>query len=432
MPDSPSRDLSASTTSRQPDRAHAGLRLVVGAVFALAALAVPQVTSPEPVAAGSSCTGWTSSTDPPRTIRVLRTRSGKVEKVDFRRYVAKVMASGEWPSRLKMATLETGALATKQYAWYYAMKGNHRSSYVRNGKCYDVRDDVRDQLYKHYAKPTSRQHKAIDKTWGLSLRKKGRFFLTGYRAGSVSTCGADAHGWKLYAKSVEDCAKKGWSYDRILRKYFNGKLTFVWSDKTGPAVSKPRVVLKVGNSVGTGVATVKWNPLPKKAEVERFMLQRKVEGGLWKDVELSRPKGWKTDAWVKIDAKTRFRVKAQDKKGNWGRWSYGPGRQAAVRGPAGTTISGLVGTAAAEAQNVKTTFSGRSIAVVARTGPGMGALKVLVDGRRVATVDLERAEEGRRTVVWAKNWADKGTHTVLVKPVDATERIDFNGFFVLR
>ena len=206
----------------------------------------------------------------------------------------------------------------------------------------------------------------------------------------------------------------------------------MWSDKTGPAVSKPRVVLKVGNSVGTGVATVKWNPLPKKAEVERFMLQRKVEGGLWKDVELSRPKGWKTDAWVKIDAKTRFRVKAQDKKGIWGRWSYGPGRQAAVRGPAGTTISGLVGTAAAEAQHVKTTFSGRSIAVVARTGPGMGALKVLVDGKRVATVDLERAEEGRRTVVWAKNWADKGTHTVLVKPVDATERIDFNGFFVLR
>ena len=86
------------------------------------------------------------------------------------------------------------------------MKGNIIKRNELKAKSYDVRDDVRDQLYKHYAKPTSRQHKAIDKTWGLSLRKKGRFFLTGYRAGSVKTCGADAHGWKLYAMCVDECA----------------------------------------------------------------------------------------------------------------------------------------------------------------------------------------------------------------------------------
>ena len=38
-------------------------------------------------------------------------------------------------------------------------------------------------LYKHYAKPDGRHRKAVDKTWSVSLRKHGRFFLTGYRAG---------------------------------------------------------------------------------------------------------------------------------------------------------------------------------------------------------------------------------------------------------
>ena len=50
-------------------------------------------------------------------------------QVGFRRYVAEVMASGEWPGRLHTTTLEAGAVATKQYAWYYALKGHHRSGY---------------------------------------------------------------------------------------------------------------------------------------------------------------------------------------------------------------------------------------------------------------------------------------------------------------
>jgi hypothetical protein len=433
LPIPAARTPQALLTPGRTTRVDTGLRLAVGAVFALSALIVPQVASPEPVTGGSSCTGWTSTTNPPRTIRVLRTRTGKVQTVDFRRYVAKVMASGEWPSRLKMATLEAGALATKQYAWYHALKGNHRSHYVRGGTCYDVRDDTADQLYKHYASPTERQWTAMDKTWGLSLRKKGRFFLTGYRAGSSATCGADANGWKLYARSVQACATAGWSYDRILRKYFSPNLDFVWSSRVGPSVSRPRVVLKVGNSMGTGAATVKWKPVPKSAEIARFKLQRKVEGGSWKTVDLARPKGWKTDAWVKLGAKTRFRVKARDTKGNWGAWSYGAGRRAAVRGPAGTTIAGFVGTSAdAPPEPVKTIFTGRSIALMARTGPRMGKVKVLVDGRRVATVDLDRPTVRKRQLVWAKNWGEAKKHKVVVKPVNSFERVEFDGFFVLR
>ena len=407
------------------------LRLTLGTLLALSLLAVPQLASPAPVAAGS-CTGWTSTVHPPIKIRVLRTRTGRVETVDFRKYVARVMASGEWPSRLKMATLKAGALATKQYAWYYTLKGNHRAHYIRNGKCYDVRDDTTDQLYKHYASPTARQWQALNQTWNLSLRKNGRFFLTGYRAGSTRNCGADANGWKLYAKSVQACANQGWSYERIVKRYLSPNLDFVWSSQLGPRVSKPKIVLKVGNRRSTGVATVKWSPVPRKVEVAKFKLQRKVEGGVWKDVDLARPKGWKTDAWVKLGSKTRFRVKAKDAKGNWGRWAYSPSRTAAKRGPSGTTLAGAIGTAAVvEPQEVKTVFDGRSVALHARVGPGMGRVKVMLDGERVATIDLHRTGDTRREIVWAKNWSTKARHKVVVKPLSALERVDFNGFYIL-
>ena len=118
LPETSRPAVQASQTPGRVSGVATTLRLALGTLLALSLLAIPQVTSPEPVAAGS-CTGWTSTVTPPNKIRVLRTRKGVVETVDFRKYVARVMASGEWPSRLKMATLEAGALATKQYAWYY-------------------------------------------------------------------------------------------------------------------------------------------------------------------------------------------------------------------------------------------------------------------------------------------------------------------------
>jgi Stage II sporulation protein len=432
LPEPTDRARSAPLHTGHTGRRHATLRAVLGAVIALSLLAVPQVVRPAPAAASTSCTGWTSSVTPPPTIKVLNSRKGRVERVAFRKYVKMVMASGEWPSRLKTATLEAGALATKQYAWYYAMKGNHRSGYVRNGNCYDVRDDTSDQLYKHYAAPDARQKRAVDKTWGLSLRKNGKFFLTGYRAGSSGTCAADANGWKIFATSVEACARQGWSYTRILKAYLSPNLRFVWSKNIGPNVSRPRIRLMAGNSVADGAATVQWQPLPRKADIANFQLQRKVTGGVWKTLALPKPKAWKTDAWVKVDAKSRFRIRARDTKGNWGPWSYSPKRRASVRGPAGRTIAGTLAATATQPQKIKSRFNGRSVALVMRTAPGLGKVRVFVDGRRVATVDLDRSSATQGRLVFARNWGKVDSHSIAVKPVSNHERVDFNGFFILR
>jgi hypothetical protein len=190
-----------------------------------------------PVAAACG-TNWTSKKEPPDVIRVLRTATDEVQKVDFEDYVVDVMASGEWPTSLPVALLEAGAQATKQYGWYYTLEGNHRSGYKNaDGKCYDVRDDSTDQVYRpETAEPTDKQRAARDELWGLSLRKDGTFFVRGYRSGSATKCADDADSWRLYALSGQDCAKRlDYDSERILRAYYQPRLDFVWAPGTDPA-----------------------------------------------------------------------------------------------------------------------------------------------------------------------------------------------------
>ena len=138
-----------------------------------------------PVSASGCGTNWTSRSTPPETIRVYLAEQQRVIVKNFRSYVPMVMASGEFPSHMPMALLEAGATAVKQYAWYYALKGNHRAGFrTDSGVCYDVRNDTTDQIFKPRAHPTAKQKQAVANTWGLTLRKGKRFFLTGYRSGA--------------------------------------------------------------------------------------------------------------------------------------------------------------------------------------------------------------------------------------------------------
>ncbi len=209
-------------------------RLAAIAMAAVLLATLVGLATPMPAAAACG-TAWKSKVEPPEDILVYRTGTGVVEKVGFKRYVAVVMASGEWPSSLPVATLEAGAQATKQYGWYYALEGNHRESYkTASGTCYDVRDDSNDQIYRpETTEPTDKQKAARDALWGLSLRKNDKFFLTGYRQGSATKCAADHDEWKLYATSAQDCAKR-LDYDsiEILHAYYSPKLTKVWAPGT--------------------------------------------------------------------------------------------------------------------------------------------------------------------------------------------------------
>ena len=208
----------------------------------------------QPSPADAACgTNWTSKKEPPDSILVYRTATGKVEEVGFKRYVAVVMASGEWPSSLPVALLEAGAQATKQYGWYYALEGNHRDGYENaSGKCYDVRDDSDDQVYRpETAEPTDKQKAARDALWGLSLRKNDKFFLTGYRPGSATKCAKDHNEWKLFARSAEDCAERlGYDSIDILHAYYSPRLTKVWAPGTEPDAQVEEQPAEAGGGSG--------------------------------------------------------------------------------------------------------------------------------------------------------------------------------------
>jgi hypothetical protein len=197
-------------------------------------------TAKQAVRAGTTdeaCTGWRSTVVPPPSIRVLRTVSdvpgvnGTVETVPFRQYVETVIPA-EWPPFYPMEVLKAGAITVKQFAWYYTIV--YRGGVNGAGECYDVRDDTIDQWYEPETRKVAKPHlKAFDATWGIHLRKyeretgRGRFILTGYRAGANVPCGSDSDRWRIYQHSAYLCGKEGLNMEQVLRTYLDPRLEIV-------------------------------------------------------------------------------------------------------------------------------------------------------------------------------------------------------------
>ena len=175
----------------------------------------------EASAAPKQCTQWSSTTQPPQTIQVYRVNEGRVETVNFKDYVMRVV-SREWD--VKQGQLrEAGAVAVKQYAWYYVI---HYRGGAYNGACFDVKDTTADQLYasKSISGLPRAVKKAVNSTWSWSLMRGKAFPMTGYRRGSDVACGSDA-GYHLMVRSARKCATAGWSAQQILEKYYSATLT---------------------------------------------------------------------------------------------------------------------------------------------------------------------------------------------------------------
>lgn len=100
-----------------------------------------------------------------------------VVRVRFVDYVRDVLPN-EWIAVWPAASLEAGAVAAKQFAWYNAFV---RQKWRRYGYPFDVLDSTCDQVYKPgTAHPAT--DAAIAGTWQLVLTRNGTLFETGYRA----------------------------------------------------------------------------------------------------------------------------------------------------------------------------------------------------------------------------------------------------------
>jgi hypothetical protein len=199
-------------------------------------------------AVASSCSGWTSESTPPPTIRVFRAATGAVETVDFRAYTKNVL-SREWIGSWTTESLRSGAVAVKLYAWYHVLHWRGLSNAA--GQCFDVYDDTRDQVYNP-AQPTwASAAAAVEATWAMRALRNGRIHPTYYNGGAAGeACGANANGWRMYQWGTQACGLAGKTAAQILLTYYYPGWT-VTNVPTPPAPTPTPVPTSVPTPVPT-------------------------------------------------------------------------------------------------------------------------------------------------------------------------------------
>jgi hypothetical protein len=202
-------------------------------------------------------------------------------------------------------------------------------------------------------------------------------------------------------------------------------------DTVAPTVTEPRRGLVAATNIDTGRITVRvpWSGSDATSGIARYELLQSTDGGPWTTVSTTLTSPTVDRSLASLHT-YRFRVRAIDKAGNVGAWVFGPtfrlsrysefnsaiaysGSWAKVSSPVywggAARRSGTAGARAAM------TFTGRSVAWVARTGPNRGIATVYVNGTKVATVDLYSPSYGNQRVVWARNWSSSATRTITIR-----------------
>ncbi len=161
------------------------------------------------------CTTDGTNTTPPSSILVYRVDAGRVDRVSFKQYVKNVLPN-EWISTWPRASLRAGAMAVKSYGWYWALHSTRDTPW---GACYDVRDDVGDQVYAPGSARTPTSN-AVDATWGTRMTRSGAILQAHYCSTSTR-CPAWQTGNWMSQYGSRDLAVNGHSWQYILRRYYS-------------------------------------------------------------------------------------------------------------------------------------------------------------------------------------------------------------------
>ena len=168
------------TRFREGGTRRALISLLVGVTLLLPTTLAP--TSAAAVETPVSCTDWDSLITPPKTIRVLRTRTGLVEVVSFKTYVYRTHVAEFWSEYLSEpysdALLGAGAVAIKQNAWSWTMNERNWwsvSSYTSTQAGW-VRDDYADdnQLNGSAGNTAWSRQRRADENAAIALRMRIR------------------------------------------------------------------------------------------------------------------------------------------------------------------------------------------------------------------------------------------------------------------
>lgn len=219
-------------------------------------------------------------------------------------------------------------------------------------------------------------------------------------------------------------------------------------DTIAPSVSGPRsgyVREATVSTAGRIDLRLSWTGADAGAGIARYELAQRVDGGAWATVATSLTSRTVTRS-VAHGHRYVFRVRGVDRAGNVSAWVTGSPTTVSRfqesssrvsyagtwRTATGTRfLGGAARKSSAAGAKASITFTGRSIAWVARTGPDRGKAAVFVNGVRVATVDLYAPTYQSRRVVWAGTWASATSRkvTVRVSGTSGRPRVDLDAFF---
>ena len=202
-------------------------------------------------------------------------------------------------------------------------------------------------------------------------------------------------------------------------------------DRRRPTVSSVRVTPATGSSLTTSVnARITWAGKDRESGLQRFSLQVSRNGGAWKALTLPSRLATSVTKRLAVGSTYRFRVRAKDRAGNVGAWTYSPtvrprryddGTAAATwssgwsRVAAAGAVGGHLRTTTLGARTVRFAFTGKAVGVLAPRGPGLGFAQVYVDGVLRATIDLQSSVDVPPRVVWTRSWASSAKHTVRIR-----------------
>lgn len=211
-------------------------------------------------------------------------------------------------------------------------------------------------------------------------------------------------------------------------------------DRRGPRVSSlgPRIRgdVALAGSAGATQVYMRWDISDQFSAIRNATLQRKTGPRPWRSI-----KGSARSAKVTLTPgqRNRFRVRSKDSLGNqatsgvvetrlilrdsdaasWQLPASGWQRRGRVKGAQRGSL--LVARGATD--SLRTSFSGKSMALVAPVGPGRGKLRLRIDGGGWLEVSLKRGRVQQRRVVMTRN-VGPGTHLLEVQGLSGRTAVD--------
>lgn len=191
----------------------------------------PDSTVQPATAAGCdhNSSGYTSQKTPPPRIRVLRHSTRRVVTYNFTYYVKHVLPN-EWIASWDQASLRSGALAVRDYAWFFVLHGSKGSAYSNRPCTFDVDDTTAYQVFDPGNSATSTNNAVAAVANFRLTTSTGRVPETMYCAGITGpshcsanhdTCGEAVDGYHLSQWGSQRCAaRRGYTMKQILNLYY--------------------------------------------------------------------------------------------------------------------------------------------------------------------------------------------------------------------